>query len=93
MRKYLRRATPVQRLMAIAMAIALVALLGWGVLELMGVFSSAVEDTWSEWVWDQDLWLVLTIVFLHGVGGLLLIWSAGHFLEGYARRRKQERGS
>jgi hypothetical protein len=88
--KYLKEATPVQRFMAILMGIALAALLIWSIPELIGAFSAASEDTWSEWVWDQDLWVVLTIAGVSVLAGGLLIWSAGHFLEGYKRRRDRE---
>lgn len=89
--RYLREATPVQRLMAVLMAVALGALLLWAIPELLGAFSPEVEDTWSEWVWDQNLWIVLSISGIHILAGGLLIWSAGHFIEGYKRRRNQER--
>lgn len=78
--------------MIILMGIAFGALFVWLVPELIGVFSPAAEDTYSEWVWDQDLWAVLSIAGLHGIAGVVLIWSAGHFIEGWKRRRDIERG-
>lgn len=85
--------TRVQWLMIGLMAVAFGALLVWTVPELIGVFSPDQEDTYSEWVWDLPLWGTLIIVTLHGIAGVLLIWSAGHFLEGRSARRKIEKRS
>ena len=93
MAKTFRRApTKVQALMVGLMVIALTALLAWVVPELIGVFSENAEDTYSEWVWDLPFWGVATIVVLQCIAGLLLIGSSWHFLEGYGRRRRIEKG-
>lgn len=89
--KYQRKATPVQKLMVTLMGIAVGALLLWAVPELMGAFSPEAEDTYSEWVWDLPLGAIWAIVSFHVVAGIAFIWSAGHFLEGYKRRRDRER--
>lgn len=86
-----RAPTKVQKLMIVLMAIAFGALGIWLIPELIGVFSPAAEDTYSEWVWDLDLWAVLSIAGVHGIAGVVLVWSAGHFIEGYSRRRKLEK--
>lgn len=74
------------------MASSILLLLIWSAVELVGVFSDASEDTYSEWVFDLPLWGVLIIVGLHLIWGFLLIGSAWHFLEGWGRRRKIEKG-
>ena len=89
--KYQRRPTTVQTVMIVCMGVAFGALFIWLVPELLGAFSPAAEDTYSEWVWDQPLWQVLTIASLHMVAGIAFIWSAGHFIEGWKRRRDDER--
>lgn len=75
----------------ILMAIAMLALLLWVVPEMMGVLSEEAEDTFSEWVWDLPAWAIGIISFLFVIAGALFIWAAGHFWEGYGRRRRHER--
>lgn len=86
-----RKPTRIQKVMIVLMAIAFAALGLWAVPEVLGVLSETAEDTYSEWVWDLDLWAVIGIAALHGIAGVLMVWSAGHFIEGYARRRKVEK--
>lgn len=88
-----RKPSKVQKLMIALMGIAFAALLIWLVPELIGVLSPAAEDTYSEWVWDLPFGPLLGIVLLHGVAGILMIWSAGHFIEGYRRRRRKEQNA
>lgn len=90
-RRFRKPGTPVQKLMTGLMALAFLALLVFLVPELIGIFSPASEDTWSEWVWDQDLWLVLTISGIFALAAVLLAGAAWHFIEGYGRRRTVER--
>lgn len=86
-----RSPTRVQWVMIVLMGVAFGALLLWTIPELLGVASPDAEDTYSEWVWDLPFWTgVLPIVILHLIAGVLLIWSAGHFIEGYRRRRDIE---
>lgn len=86
----MRRApTKVQVLMIVLMGIAFTALLLWAVPEVIGVVSPEAEDTYSEWVWDLPFWGVLLVAGLHGVAGVLFVWSAGHFIEGWSRRRRK----
>lgn len=89
--RFRKAATPVQRIMVALMAIAFGALILWVIPELIGVFSPAAEDTYSEWVWDQNPWLVYTISAVQVLAGILLVGSAWHFLEGHHRRRRLER--
>lgn len=91
--KFRRSPTKVQKVMIALMAVAFGALGLWLIPELIGVFSPAVEDTYSEWVFDLPPVWVLAIAGLHGVAGVVLVWSAGHFIEGYSRRRKEEDGA
>lgn len=82
-----RKATGVQNLMIGLMLIVWGSLFMWVVPEVRGIFNPADEDTYSEWVWDLPLWAVLTIAGLHLIAGVLFVWSAGHFIEGYMGRR------
>lgn len=86
-----RSPTRIQKVMIVLMGIAVGALLVWAVPEVMGVVSAAAEDTYSEWVWDLPFPAVLAIAGLHGLAGILFVWSAGHFIEGWRRRRDIER--
>lgn len=90
--RFRRSMTQPQRIMGALMGIALVALVAWGVVELVGVFNPGTEDTWTEWVADLGFGWVLTIVGGHLLAGFLFIGSAWHFIEWYAARRKAERG-
>ena len=92
MKKFKTAPTKAQGVMIVLMAVALVALLLWTIPELIGVFSDKAEDTYSEWVWDLPLWAIGSIVFLQITAGILLIGSSWHFLEGYGRRRRIEKG-
>ena len=86
-----RRPTRVQWVMIALMAIAFAALLLWVVPEVLGIASPEAEDTFSEWVWDLPLPAVVLIALLFGIAGVLFVWSAGHFIEGYRRRRGIEK--
>jgi hypothetical protein len=86
-----RRPSRVQVLMIALMGLAAAALAGWAIPELIGVFTECTECTYSEWVWDLPLWAVLLITVVQAVVGIAAIWSGGHYLEGWARRRKLER--
>lgn len=79
--------TKVQKGMIGLMAVAWTSLLLWLVPEVTGILSPDAEDTYSEWVWDLPLWAILCIAVLHVIAGVLFIWSAGHFLEGWSARR------
>lgn len=89
--KYRRKPTKTQRVMIALMGIAFAALLAWTVPELIGVFSPAAEDTYSEWVWDLPFLGMLAITLLQGIAGVLLIGSGWHYIEGWSRRRREER--
>ena len=77
--------------MIVCVAVIVFALIAFAVIELSGVFDPAGEDTFSEWVFDLPLGWVLTIAGLSVVVGVVVVWSGGHYLEGWARRRKLER--
>lgn len=85
--RYQRSFTGVQKVMAVLMAIAFTSLGLWLIPEVRGIFNSKSEDTWSEAVWDLPLPLVLVIAALHLLAGVLFVWSAGHFIEGWFVRR------
>lgn len=82
-----RKPTPIQRLMVGLMGFAYLTLSVWLIPEIRGVLSPGFEDTYSEWVWDLPAWAVLTIACFHLIAGVLFVWSAGHFIEGYLTRR------
>lgn len=82
-----RRPTRVQKLMIVYMVVAFSSLFMWLIPEVSGILSKKPEDTYSEWVWDLPLWGMLAISFLHLVAGILFVWSAGHFIEGFNARR------
>ncbi len=82
-----RKATPIQKTMIGLMAVAFLSLGLWLIPEVRGIFSKQPEDTYSEWVWDLPLWAMLAIAAFHLVAGVLFVWSAGHFIEGWQARR------
>lgn len=79
--------TKSQKAMIALMAVVWASLALWLIPEVRGVFNPNVEDTYSEWVWGLPLWAVLTLAVFHVVAGVLFIWSAGHFIEGWSRAR------
>ena len=85
-------ATRGQWVMVILMAVFWASALFWAYPEMLGVLSDATEDTYSEWVWDLPFWATAGITLLHVIGGVLLLGSAWHFLEGWGRRRRIEKG-
>jgi len=90
--KFLKSPTTPQKWMIALMGMSVFLLLLWTVIELIGVFNRRPEDTYSEWVFDLHVFWVIAIVLFHLVWGFLLIGSAWHFLEGWYRRRRIERG-
>ena len=91
-KKFRVKPTKTQAFMVGLMVIAFSAMLLWVVPEMVGVFSPAAEDTYSEFIWDLPFWAVVVVVLLQCAAGLLLIGSSWHFLEGYGRRRRIEKG-
>lgn len=87
-----RSPTKVQWVMIALMVVVYLALLVWVYPEVVGIFSPAAEDTYSEWVWDAPGWAFWTVTVIHGAAGVAFLWSAGHFVEGRIRRRNLERG-
>ena len=91
MKQHQRKPTSVQKKMIYLMGGAFGFLFIWLVPELQGVISSGEEDTYSEWVWDlPGIWMYV-VSALHAVAGVAFVWSAGHFIEGYKRRRNREK--
>jgi hypothetical protein len=82
-----RKPTPIQKVMIGLMAVAFASLALWLIPEVRGILGKEAEDTYSEWVWDLPLWATLTIAAFHLIAGVLFVWSAGHFIEGWAARR------
>ena len=77
--------------MAACIGVAFLAFFVFLIPEIIGVISPAAEDTFSEWVFDLPIGWILVISVLFAVAGLALIWAAGHFIEGWRRRRGIER--
>lgn len=86
-----RAPTKVQRIMIALMVVVYVALTIWLYPEVLGILSPALEDTFSEWVFDTSGWIFWSITVFHFLAGAVFLWSAGHFIEGRIRRRKIER--
>ena len=76
--------------MIAAFVVAVIALVVFGVVELWGIFDPGYEDTFSEWVWDTYPVLRWLITVASAAVGGIAVWSAGHYLEGNARRRRKE---
>ena len=89
--KFRRSMTKVQKVMAALMTGVFLLLAVWLVPELAGVISPEAEDTYSEIIFDLPWLAVLAVSGLHLVAGVVFVWSAGHFIEGYRRRRGIER--
>jgi hypothetical protein len=75
--------------MILLFTVAAICLVAFAVIELAGVFNPATEDTFTEWVADLDLIYVLAIGGLSAVVGAFGIWSLGHYLEWWGRRKQQ----
>lgn len=83
----LRRMTKPQKWLAFLMTLVFLVLAVWLIPEIAGVLDPAAEDTYSEIIFDLPLGWVLLISLLHLVAGVVFVWSAGHFIEGYRRRK------
>ena len=85
-----RKPTKSQWVMIIALALAAVFLVAFAIVEFIGVFNPAGEDTFSEWVFDAPSWVrwVITVIFLPV--GAAAIWAVGHFWEGWGRRKDKD---
>jgi len=82
-----RKPTRAQWAMIAALAVAFVALVGFAVIEFVGVFNPAGEDTFSEWVFDAPTWIRIAVTAIFLPVGAVAIWAVGHFWEGWGRRR------
>lgn len=89
--KFRRSLTKVQKVMAGLMTGVFLLLGAWLVPEIAGVIFPEAEDTYSEIIFDLPWLAVLAVSGLHLVAGVVFVWSAGHFIEGYKRRRGIER--
>lgn len=74
--------------MIVLMGLAFFFLAVWAVPEIIGIVSPAAEDTFSEWVFDLPWYGVLAVSGLFLIAGVLFVWSAGHFIEGFRRRKR-----
>jgi cytochrome bd-type quinol oxidase subunit 2 len=89
--EFRRSLTRVQKIMASLMTGVFLLLAVWLVPEIAGVISPEAEDTYSEIIFDLPWLAVLAVSALHLVAGVVFVWSAGHFIEGYRRRRGIEK--
>ena len=81
-----RKATPVQKFMIACIGVIFVALVIFAVPEIIGIFSPATEDTFSEWVFDKPRWFVYSFGSLSFIVGGIIGWSGLHYIEGSHRR-------
>lgn len=80
--------TPAQWVMIACAAIALVALIVFGVWEIRGIIDPALEDTFSEWVWDLDLILLIPLTAISLILAIVFGWFTIHIWEGYVMRKR-----
>lgn len=86
-----RRPTPAQWVMIVCAAVILVALIVFGIWEIRGIVDPTLEDTFSEWVWDLDLWVLVPMTGISLILAIVFGWFTIHIWEGYVRRRRRER--
>lgn len=80
--------TPVQWAMLILFGLALLLLIPFGVIEIIGIIDPAIEDTFSEYWFDvQNPWLFWPFAIGSTVAGAILTWSGLHYIEGRIRRK------
>lgn len=82
--------TPPQVLMIVLLSISVLFFGLWLIPEVIGVIDPATEDTFSEWVWDLPFPFVLFISTVSLFIGVLAVWAAGHFVEGWYRRKESD---
>lgn len=88
---YQRDPTPAQWVMIICIAVILVALIIFGIWEINGILSGIPEQTFSEWVWDLEVWALIPFTAVSMVLTIVLGWFTLHIWEGYISRRRRER--
>lgn len=82
----------IQKGMAALMGIAAASLIGWAVLEMVGVLDKGTaNDTWTEFVSYTPPALLWTIIVFQVAVGILAIWSSGHYLETRSSRPKKKK--
>lgn len=89
--KYQRKATKVQVLMAVLIGVCFLSLVGFAIPEIAGIISPELEDTFSEFIWDLPLAVVIPITVVFLIVGVIASWAGVHFIEGWVERRKHER--
>lgn len=89
--RYQVEPTLAQRVMIVCAGIILVALIVFGWWEVRGILSGVAEQTFSEWVWDLDLWVLIPLTVVSFVLAITFGWFTIHIWEGYVRRRRRER--
>lgn len=85
-----RYPTGIQKVMIALLGVAALSIGMFALPEIAGIFSPELEDTFSEWVWDLPLVAVLVISSVFASVGAIAIWAAGHFLEGWQRRKDDQ---
>ena len=89
--KYRVAPTQSQWVMLSLMAGAFILMAVWTVWEVRGILDPAGEDTYSEWFFDLPLVWLIPLSLFHVFVGVLFVWAGLHFIEGWIRRRGEER--
>lgn len=89
--KYQVEPTLAQRVMIVCAVIILIALIIFGVWEVRGILSGIPEQTFSEWVWDLSLWVLVPLTTISLILAIVFGWFTIHVWEGYVTRRRRER--
>lgn len=77
--------------MIVCAGVILLALIVLGIWEISGIFSGIPEQTFSEWVWDLDLWVLIPLTLISLILAIVFGWFTIHIWEGYVARRRIEK--
>jgi len=62
------------------MLLIIVGLAGFVFWEVKGIIDPALEDTWSEFVFDWPIWANVTLGLVSIVVAVFAAWSAVHYI-------------
>ena len=69
-----------QKWMIFFMLLIIVGLAGFVFWEVKGIIDPALEDTWSEFVFDWPIWANVTLGIVSIVVAVFAAWSAVHYI-------------